>query len=78
MDGAGSPPSKVGIINQNTKIEWDENGVKAAAATLVGGVTRGMVPRPSLEMVVDRPFYIAIQDSETGAFLFLGQVIDPK
>lgn len=78
MDGAGSPPSKVGIIKQNTKIEWDENGVKAAAATLVGGVTRGMVPRPSFEMVVDRPFYIAIQDSETGAFLFVGQVIDPK
>ena len=78
MDGPGSPPSKVGIIKQNTKIEWDENGVKAAAATLVGGVARGMAPRPSYEMVVDRPFYIAIQDSETGAFLFLGQVIDPK
>lgn len=78
MDGPGSPPSKVGIIKQNTKIEWDENGVKAAAATLVGGVARGMAPRPSFEMVVDRPFYIAIQDSETGAFLFLGQVLDPK
>jgi serpin B len=78
MDGPGSPPSKVGIIKQNTKIEWDENGVKAAAATLVGGVQRTSAPGPSFEMVVDRPFYIAIQDSETGAFLFLGQVIDPK
>lgn len=78
MDGPGSPPSKVGIIKQNTKIEWDENGVKAAAATLVGGVARGMAPRPAFEMVVDRPFYLAIQDSATGAFLFLGQVIDPK
>jgi serine protease inhibitor len=29
-------------------------------------------------MVVDRPFYIAIHDSQTGAFMFLGQVIDPK
>lgn len=78
MDGPDSPPSKVGIIKQNTKIEWDENGVKAAAATLVGGVTRAAIPRDVYEMVVDRPFYVAIHDSQTGAFLFLGQVIDPK
>jgi serpin B len=78
MDSPNSPPSKVGIIKQNTKIEWDENGVKAAAATLVGGVTRASIPRDVYVMTVDRPFYIAIHDSQTAAFMFLGQVIDPK
>lgn len=78
MDSADSVPSKVGIIKQNSKIEWDQNGVKAAAATLVGGVMRSAIPRYDISMIVDRPFYIAIRDSNTGAFLFLGQIIDPK
>ncbi len=79
MDGQDSVPSKVGIIKQNTKIEWAESGVKAAAATLVGGMMRSSMPRPyDITMIVDRPFYIAIQDSKTGAFLFVGQVVEPK
>ncbi len=79
MDGPNSVPSKVGIIKQNTKIEWGESGVKAAAATLVGGMMRSSMPRPfDITMVVDRPFYVAIQDSKSGAFLFVGQVVEPK
>lgn len=78
MDGQGSDPSKVGIIKQNTKIEWTESGVKAAAATLVGGMMRSAMPRYEMQMTVDRPFYIAIYDEPTKAFLFLGQVVQPK
>lgn len=77
MDSSTSPMSKIGIIKQNTKIEWDEKGVKAAAATLVGGSERTSAPRP-VQFIVDRPFYFAIYDSNSESFLYLGQVVDPR
>ena len=29
-------------------------------------------------MVVDRPFFVALDDCETGALLFLGAIVEPK
>jgi serpin B len=75
MDDASGRPSKVGIIKQNTNIEWGPNGIKAAAATLVGGMTRSAIMIPNFQMIVDRPFYFAVYDQQTDAFLFLGQVV---
>ena len=28
--------------------------------------------------IVDRPFFCAIRDDETGAILFLGSIVDPQ
>lgn len=74
----GSDRSKVGLIKQSTKIELDEKGVKAAAATLVGGVrATSMPPQDTFEMVLDRPFFFAIAEKSTGSLLFLGSMVDP-
>jgi serpin B len=77
MDGETSPPSKVGIIKQDAKIKWDNQGVAAAAATLIGGLARSAIFRSDYDMVVDRPFYVAIYDTNTQSFVFIGQVVDP-
>jgi serine protease inhibitor len=70
--------TKVGLIKQNTRIELDEKGVKAAAVTLIGGVRTTSVnpiqPRP---IVVDRPFLFAIVETATQTVLFNGLVVDP-
>ncbi len=74
----GSPTSRVGIIKQDTKIELDENGVKAAAVTLVGGMTRSSLPQEPKETIrIDKPFAFAIANKTTGVILFVGSVVDP-
>ena len=73
-----SPLTRVGLIKQSTKIELDENGVKAAAVTLIGGVERTSLPRqPDANVVVDRPFVFAIVDRKTSTLLFVGNVVNP-
>jgi serpin B len=51
----------------------DENGTEAAAATAV------VMPIgiPSLRISVSRPFVFLIRDTETGAVLFLGRILNP-
>jgi serine protease inhibitor len=72
--------SVVGIVKQDTKIQLDENGIKAAAVTLIGGIRATSVqqPRPMIPFVVDKPFQFAIASTSTGAVLFVGSVVNPK
>jgi serpin B len=55
----------------------DEEGTEAAAAT---GVVVGLESMPvmDVELTLDRPFVYLIRDSDTGAVLFLGRVVDPS
>ncbi len=67
-------------VFHKTFLSLDEDGTEAAGATAVvmaapGGVPLAEVPK---EMHVDHPFLFAIQDSYTGACLFLGRVTDPR
>ncbi|OQW49933.1 MAG: hypothetical protein A4S09_11870 [Proteobacteria bacterium SG_bin7] len=78
MDAPGTIPSKVGIIKQNTRVEFDENGIKAAAVTMIGGIERTSVPHFEFKMNVDKPFFFVIFDKQTASLLFLGQVADPR
>jgi serpin B len=61
-----------------TFIEVNEEGTEAAAVTAVvmklTSVSEG--PRP-FEMIVDRPFFFAIVDRETGLVLFMGSIVNP-
>jgi len=57
-------------------ISVDEEGTEAAAATAVVVGATG-APMDPVELTVDRPFLFAIRDTETGALLFLGRVVDP-
>ncbi len=79
MQTPESLASKVGLIRQNSRIELDEKGVKAAAVTIIGGVRSTSVrPQPSVNFVVNRPFHFAIVEKKTEAVLFAGTVVEPK
>jgi serpin B len=56
-------------------VSVDEEGTEAAAATGVG--MQESAPNRNAEFTVDRPFIFLIRDSETGAILFLGRVLNP-
>jgi len=70
------------LINQvkhKTFVEVNEEGTEAAAATSVGIIpTSATFPQPPFEMVVDRPFFCAIRDNQTGTILFMGSIREPK
>ena len=66
-------------VKHKTFVEVNEEGTEAAAATSVGvSVTSFQQPQARFRMVVDRPFFCAIRDDQTGAVLFLGAINNPK
>lgn len=71
--------SKLAFIVQKTRIELDENGVKAAAVTAAGAVPvmAPVLPPPQFSYIFDRPFFFAIVEERTGALLFVGSVVKP-
>ena len=70
----------INAVKHKTYIDVDEAGTEAAAVTSVEmALTAAPMedgPEP-FEMIVDRPFVIAIRDNDTGALLFLGSIVDP-
>ena len=61
-------------------VSVDEQGTEAAAATAVPVtkvVEKVVGPDPIL-VAIDRPFIFLVRDSDTGAILFLGRVLDPR
>jgi serpin B len=54
----------------------DAAGAVAAAATALTLAASAYIQQP-VRLVADRPFLWLIRDVETGAVLFLGQVVDP-
>ncbi len=73
---SGMTPSSIWIdkIQHKTFVEVNEEGTEAAAVTNVAsGVRSGPV-----EMNVNRPFFLAIRDNQTGNILFVGSIVEPK
>jgi serpin B len=62
----------IGHVAHKAYVSVNEEGTEAAAATGVS-MTLSM---PGV-MTIDRPFVFLIRDSETGAILFIGRVMDP-
>ena len=61
-----------------TRLEVDEKGTVAAAATAVTMTAAAMMqPRPLKTLVFDRPFVVLIGDTQTGALLFAGSIENP-
>ncbi|MCP4445038.1 MAG: serpin family protein [Myxococcales bacterium] len=58
-------------------IKVDEKGTEAAAATAVVMAVKGAAPAPPPKFMADHPFLFAIEDTESGAILFMGRVLDP-
>ncbi len=60
-------------VAHKTFIEVNEEGTEASAVTNVGVGIRSFPQR----FIVDRPFFFAIRDGETGTVLFIGTVVEP-
>lgn len=60
-------------VIQKARIQVDEAGTVAAAATGMVGITSVM--EPGLEFIVDRPFVFMIFDRQSKIILFIGQVV---
>lgn len=66
-------------VLHKTFMDVNEEGTEAAAVTAIEfSVTSApMSPVPPFRMIVDRPFFIAVCDSETGKILFAGHIVNP-
>lgn len=74
-DFSAMTPSSLWLnkVKHKSCVEVNEEGTEAAAVTAVGGVRSGPI-----EMSVDRPFFLAIRDNQTGSILFMGSIVEPK
>lgn len=61
-----------------TRLEVNEEGAEAAAATKVEMRMRSIMMDAPFHMVVDRPFICTIEDTWIGATLFAGAVYEPE
>jgi serine protease inhibitor len=74
----GSREFFISDVIHKTRLEVDEKGTVAAAATgVVMRASAVMQPRPVKTLVFDRPFLVLIGDSQTGALLFAGVIEAP-
>lgn len=69
------------FVKHKSYLRVTEKKTEAAAVTVAGP---GMAPPPPpvdagpFEMIVDHPFLLGIVDTQTGALVFLGGIVDPK
>jgi serpin B len=70
-------PLFISAVLQKTNLEVNEQGTEAAAATqttmMFGAILPQAPPKP-FDMVVDRPFFIALGDAASGILLFTASV----
>ena len=79
FSGISDIPSAVDTVVQETHIAVDENGVEAAAYTMISNRATSVMPveRPALSVILNRPFLFAIE-ARDGSTLFIGVVRDPS
>jgi serine protease inhibitor len=67
----------ISSVLQSTYWKVDEAGSEAAAVTSIGVRAALMRPEQPFQMIVERPFFCAIEDRRSGALLFVGAIYDP-
>ncbi|MCM3785520.1 serpin family protein [Neobacillus mesonae] len=65
-------------VQHKAVLEVNEKGSEAAAATSVGMAESSAVIAETKVMDIHRPFFTAIEDRDTGAWLFMGSIYDPS
>jgi len=78
--GISEEPLHISEVVQKTFVEVNEEGTEAAAVSGVA-MRPSLVrrePEPPFRMIVDRPFYVAIRENQTGTILFHGAIEDPR
>jgi len=77
----GSSQFYVGQVLHRTRMEVDEEGTVAAAATAVTMLATSAMHHKTEKkktLVFDRPFALLLVDAHTGAILFAGAIYDPE
>ena len=71
-------------VLHKANIEFTQDGIKAAAATIIGGLGGGGsfdylfdVPVEEIDLTFDNPYMFLIRDKETGEIWFTGTVMEP-
>jgi serine protease inhibitor len=70
------PSFFIAVAQHKTVVEVDETGTVAAAAT--GGGATTDAPAPPVNLQLNRPFFYAIRDNQTGELLFVGILMNPN
>lgn len=72
-------PLKVSSVFQKARIQVDEEGTKAAAATaiMLDAMAAYMEPDEYVQMDVDRPFVVLIVDGRSGIICFAAVITNP-
>lgn len=72
-------PAFIKNVFHRTMLKVNEKGTEAAATTAVV-VAKGMSQEPeeTFEMIIDRPFFLAIVEEDSGLILFMGAVFSPE
>jgi serpin B len=78
-----TPTGKIFVsrIRHKASTEVNEEGTEAAATTVElheGAKSPDKPKEETFRMVVDRPFFLIVRDSQTGTIFFMGSVADPK
>ncbi|PMB25312.1 proteinase inhibitor I4 serpin [Fischerella thermalis CCMEE 5198] len=71
---------QISEVKHKTFVEVNEEGTEAAAVTSVSVGLSALPPtvnQQPFQMIVDRPFFCAIRDNQTGSILFMGAILDP-
>lgn len=69
-------PLYISAVTHKTYLDVNEEGTEAAAATSAQ-MAGSAPPSKPIEMILNRPFFFAIEDSYTGGWLFLGTIMNP-
>ncbi|MFO1064275.1 MAG: serpin family protein [Pirellulales bacterium] len=68
------------VLHQ-AKVDVNEKGTEAAAATIIAFAPRSAAPEPKRPFIpifaADHPFLFVIRDQKSGLVLFLGKVEQP-
>lgn len=67
-----------GNRGQQAALTVDEAGTRAAAVTEIGVMAGSAPMEPPHELVLDRPYLMAIEDGSTGWSLVLAAVLDTR
>ncbi len=78
FSGLSRATTKLDQVKHKTFVEVNEEGTEAAAVTSIGIVaTSARLEELPFKMIVDRPFFCAIRDNQSGEILFMGSIVDP-
>ncbi len=84
LSGMTSADACISTAIHKANIEFTQDGIKAAAATMIGGLGAGDffdyefdVPVEEIDMTFDRPYLFLIADKAAGDVWFAGAVYEP-